>query len=402
MSYSGQISIKNIIQDYINKSGHKGNLNEEYVYIAAEEALDEIITGDGYFEYIILLNLYNQKAELPANFKYPTQVAYRPPYDIEKSANDLKRYFISTINNNYVENVCLDACTSCKQTKCCCETKEWYPIETTDTYVKLVKEPMLATGYSKFLYGVQNEYSNNKASFLSELPHNKSNLEKNIVRHHIIPSFTRSQKCPEFQIVRPKSNYFFNLPNELKHCNLPSYDTNLEYSINNRIIQLNNYDYRCNKCNSCKNKNNSCEANLPMERHGEVLISYMGHKVDEEGFRMIPDELYVIKAVTDYIISYMAFIDYSIKRDQSSERYWMNVKMVAEKSIIQARSRYRIPPPDKMSLFLQNIWSKKSQYNSSVDQLNRFLPELESRLVGSRCTEQDYNNYSSMFHNHIH
>jgi len=69
MSYSGQISIKNIIQDYINKSGHKGNLNEEYVYIAAEEALDQIITGNGYFEYIILLNLYNQKAELPPNCK---------------------------------------------------------------------------------------------------------------------------------------------------------------------------------------------------------------------------------------------------------------------------------------------------------------------------------------------
>jgi len=377
-SYNTWISIGGIIQDFINKSAHSGNLNEELIYIAAEEAVDQIVTGDNFGEYVVCLDLFNQKVELPANFKYPTQVAYRPTEtDSCTKKQDLKRYFISTINNACIENVCLNACESCKQTTCCCETKEWYPIETTQNYVKLLKTPQLATGYSKFMYGVQSPMINNKQHVLSELPHtalaakNRPYHERKVNRSHILPSFSRPNKCPEFQMVRPASNFFFNLPGILKHCNIPCYDTNLEYRIDDNIIFLNNYDYSCNKCQGCQKKE-KCYNNPPIDSKGQVLISYLGTKIDEEGFLMIPNEKYIIKAVTDYIIAYMARIAYANKMDKKTKDYFLTMSQLAEISTIKARSRYRIPSPDKWKHFIENIWLKQRGYSDWKENLNRY------------------------------
>lgn len=402
-SYNTWISIGSIIQDYINKSAHDGNLNDELIYIAAEEAVDQIITGDNFCEYVMLIDLYNQKGELPSNFKYPNHVAYRPPEtdDCTKS-NDLRRYFIKSINNNCIEDIVLDACTKCKQQTCCCEIKQWYPIESNQDYVKLMKTPQLASGYSKFMYGVQDRIVNNKTQVLSELSHvllsndSKPLHEKKIFRNYVLPCFSKASKCPEFQMVRPKSNYYFNLPNIIKKCNVPCYDTNLEYDIKDGIITINNYDYKCNQCKGC-NEKTSCYLNYPIEPQGQVLISYLGSKIDEEGFLMIPNTPYSIKAVTDYIVAYMARIDYASKQDNKSKDYFLTMNQLSEISLIKARAKLRIPSPDKWDHFIKNIVIKENKYTDYQENLNRW--QLEDYQLPEQSYQHRYNEGGSYPYN---
>ena len=63
MSYVNWISSEFIISDYIRRSGHSGNVDEEYIYSVTEDALDHLVTADNLTEYVVLKNLYNQKTE---------------------------------------------------------------------------------------------------------------------------------------------------------------------------------------------------------------------------------------------------------------------------------------------------------------------------------------------------
>jgi len=395
------ISISSVIYDYIKKTDHKEHVDEELIHILANEAINDIVTVDNYKEHIILLNLFHQKAKLPANFKYPTQVAYRPPFVKEKiNSESIKRYFINSIHNGVYETdiVGLNAnCVTCKQEKCSCKTKEWYPIEIDQDYVKLSKTPVIASGYSKFMYGVQNSQINDKRHFLSELSHFKPHVQdtKGSFRPPILPCFDRSTKCPQFQIVRPSSNTFFNLPNSLKGCNLPMYDTNLEYRVSEGFIYLNNYDYKCDMCNGCK-KDDHCYMNYPMESHGEVLISYLGKRMDDKGFLLIPDESYVIKAVIDYVIAGLAQKDFSIERTQAAGNYFQTMRQIADISVTRARTRFRIPHPDDWEHSMSNHFNKITPYFDSYENMNRYDNNKEYHLSSYPQSHQEYDTFNKI------
>jgi hypothetical protein len=395
------ISIESIIMDYKRKNFHEGNFDEETFFIAAEEAIDEVLTADSHKEYVVLLDVYNQKASLPSNFVYPTQVAYRPDFLTEKiGKNDLRRYFVQTINSDY-KDVRISECNSCKSTICSCEEQQWYPISTVNDQqqVKIVNVPQLASGYSKFAFGIEDTVPNFDETFISEIPHNiiKNSYEfpnsksAKIYKEYLFRNrFSKVQKCPEFQIVRPSSNYFFNLPGLLQYCNVPAYDTNLEYRIENKIITINNWDYKCNKCKSCK-ENNKCESNYELDRKGELLVSYLGRRIDDKGFLLLPNIPYMIKAITDYIVAYLARYEYSKKQDNKSRTYFMDMQNIAMRSMTQSKNRYRIPDPNKWNHILNNIVHRRHPYLNRRENLNRYQPESDHFLFNAGTESENIN-----------
>jgi len=395
-AYTTWISPKGIMQDVLDATGYEGKLNDELVSIATNKTIDKILTGDNHKEYIVLLPLYNYKAGLPANFRFPTQVAYRANLPTFDPPEVIKKYFVSSMSSNKAVDIRVNACETCKKEICGCETKQWFPIAVDANYVQLTKTPLLATGYSDFMYGCTNSYHNNHTvetgHFEPEntgapLYHNK----KGSTVIGLQKRFSRPKKCPQFQMVRPTSNYFFNLPGSLKACNVPSYDTNLEYRIEDGVIELNNFkSYNCNNCSSCiqEKQNNhpsdyqsqgACEYNYEPEKDGHILISYLGRRMDDEGWLMIPNEEYVASAVTDGVIEFLARRRYSITKEQKDRHYWIAMKQEAFKSVTQARSRLRISTYDKWEQFVENHWTKRIPYRNYKN-LNNASVQDEYRL----------------------
>ena len=391
MSYTNWISSEYLFSEYIRKSGHSDSIDEEFLLTAIEEAVDMLLTADNYDEYVILLNLHNQKAALPRNFLYPTQVGYRYEFVKDCLSNNLKHHYCNYVTSNmYTNNVLNKKCVLCSKSKCTCEDEDWKPIRLTNdnTYSNLE----IAKEFAEFNYGTiapDQDYRIHQLTWLTD--HLKTDKRMGVKQMEGLKKcFTRLNKCDDFQIVRPATNYFFNLPNELKLCNIPNYDTNLEYRIDNKIITLNNFEYKCNNCDKCK-KNESCYLNYPVEPNGQVLISYLGRKIDDNGFLMVPDLTYIVKAISEYMIAQVAFLDYSIHKDQIRERYWMNMSKVSNVSMIQAKSKFRTPEPDKFRWFLKRVWSKRFPDTLNAEQLNRYSSGDQRKIL--------HQAYDNAYHN---
>jgi len=422
-AYVNYISPKSMMMDYLNQSGFTGQLNDELIQIFTNRAIDQVLTGDVHAEYVILLDLYNYKAQLPPNFRYPNQVAYRDMEDPLIPTEHIPDFIVKSLESTCKKEVKIDGCQTCEETVCCCVERKWNPIKIDANYITLSKHPHLAMGYSKFMYGNVNSYVNNEDQY--RLPEHFENnkflsdkLKRILTNKHC---FSRSRKCPEFQLVRPTSNYFFNLPERLQYCNIPSYDTNLEYMIQDGVISLNNFQtYNCGKCKSCVGDRYSyranrrydrnhpsdyqsrgpCEYNYNPKPNGQVLVSYLGRRMDPEGWLMLPDEEYVKQAILYRVMEFMALREYSKNQTQTTRAYWADMKAIADREIIKAKSRLRMPTFDEWEQFVENHWMKSFPYRDYKRNNNTSRPD-QYRLPNESYIDQvsDFKRYCSSFYN---
>ena len=63
------ISIKSIIEDYIDKTGNS-DIEPNQILRFANDALDRILPGEEFSHNIALLDVKDYKALIPSNFKY--------------------------------------------------------------------------------------------------------------------------------------------------------------------------------------------------------------------------------------------------------------------------------------------------------------------------------------------
>jgi hypothetical protein len=367
--YNDWIDPEVIVSEVLFRTRYKGYLDEDEIFIAVNEAIDQIVTADNLVEGIVLLDMYNGKAKLPNGFRYPLQVAYRTKVSQKEKCNivNVIANTCSTISENIIINTEGNCCNTCKKDVCSCEEKTYYPMFMENNYLKLSAKPVLAATYSKFMYGSTNSYHNNVFH-----PNSVNTNLKKVKKNYNYPL---SYKCPQFQLVRPTSNYFFNLPNEVKGCNLPSFDSNLEYKIDNGIITINNIrGFRCESCQSCVGKSEGpCEYNYSIDREGHILLSFKGNRLNKNGFLLLPDLEYVKRAVRDYAIAYIAFARYSETLQPKHERYWMNTEQIANVSMRKAKGRFRTPTQDVWNQFILNHWLKRSSTINNEVYTNRLV-----------------------------
>ena len=303
--------------------------DEDICKMYLDEGIAKLLTADSHRVFVAHLNLNKQgKVSLPNNFKYPIQIAYRDIDDINHSDPKTRVRVAEYIERGITEHCNLKIeldCKKCKKRSCICSNE--YPIEIDVTQTILGANPELMIGYNRFLMG----YTSSSGS--------------NSYRSNIHNGFT---------IIRPTSSYYFNLPREIQGCQVPDMDTFLEYNIENNILEVNNGGSR----NYPYGFTNSILKDCLQEREGEVLISYIGVRMDENGFMLVPDNLLVLKYLEAYLLQAFAMREYTKDRTQSSRVFWVDMKQEMLKCFATANSELRIPNKVEWEEIMRNIMLK--------------------------------------------
>ncbi len=77
MARYGSISIKTVIEDYLDFSGHEGELNETWVLKQANDAIERVSTDQQMIHLLEVLDVRDYKAAAPEYMQYIVQAAYR-------------------------------------------------------------------------------------------------------------------------------------------------------------------------------------------------------------------------------------------------------------------------------------------------------------------------------------
>lgn len=82
-------------------------------------------------------------------------------------------------------------------------------------------------------------------------------------------------------------------------------------------------------------------------RSGVMLLFYLGVVLDDEGYPMIPDNIWYHKAMTNYIERMFAFRDYSAKRTSDARAFFSDMEMIFNKSFEMCKTKLNTPTPDE-------------------------------------------------------
>lgn len=93
-------------------------------------------------------------------------------------------------------------------------------------------------------------------------------------------------------------------------------------------------------------------------KKGQVYMSYLKYKMDEEGYYLIPNYPLVIEAITYYMTSMMAWREWMKSGNQNDRLRWLDAKNMAELTFIDAKSLLEIPSPEKIQALADRHWKQ--------------------------------------------
>ncbi len=115
------------------------------------------------------------------------------------------------------------------------------------------------------------------------------------------------------------------------------------------------------KCESCEEqyiiKDNWLETSF---EKGEVLLSYMGIPLDDNGDIMVPDNADLFTAISFHLDMKFFWQDYRKSKQTADLRAFQVAKQEREQAIGTARSALQIPDAKSFGTFLNEVWFKHS------------------------------------------
>ena len=315
MNRKNYTSIKKVINDIAIKSGNKTDFNPDDILYMANGIAELIIPGDSFIEEIALIDIENYKGQLPANMKYVSQALYR-----EEKKHHHHEYPVAMITDYtkklYGTDCNIEVSLKCDPCTDSCNTKK---IVMDADYNYLVNNPGWAYNHSKFVYGSRN--SKNYHTCGSDI-------------------------FPEFKLMRRTTNNFFNVPYHINECLNFNENSTVEYNIEYPNIVVN-------------------------FKKGTILLAYIGVKVDNDGFRMIPDVEEVYDAIYYSIRERLLEQKFDVEPSQNNRI----ALQMAEHEAIQKRKIARAAltnlDPDEWDMIVRN-------------HLVRTIPNYSWEAVGNR------------------
>lgn len=138
---------------------------------------------------------------------------------------------------------------------------------------------------------------------------------------------------PNFFLMKPTTNHYFNAKHHIKKCLNLKTDSRVEYQLNLPEMEVN--------IDTCK-----------------VLLAYMAHRMDEKGFLMIPDIPEVWDTLKYHIDSKLAYIRWTRERKPEDERFYMRLSQLDKDSGLEAKIRLNRPDLQKFKSIWHNFYGK--------------------------------------------
>ena len=316
---TGFIPADYLINEYLDASGHEGELDPVYILKCVNDAVDRISTSQQLEHKVAMLDVRDYKAKLPDHFKYVIQAAARvdaQPCTLKEQISKMKQRIPGSECNLEISI----ECPRCHKESCECDDLNVVTVDADRIWKSA--NPQYMASYMRSFYSYGNATERGKTSVYSD----------------------------QFLLMKHAGGSMWNAPYHIGNCLNLSVECGLEYSINMPVMVTN-------------------------FRRGQVLLGYMSSMTDDRGYLMVPDTPQAIQAVTWYVNERMAFRKYSQSQSAKDERFWQNMYQLREKHIARAKSELRIPSQDEYWTIVENFMKKVIPYRSFNRNLSRNMPD---------------------------
>jgi hypothetical protein len=327
------VSILAPIYDWIEDNGIRNDeISESMLVKWATDPIKWVKTTDQHAHRITILQVENYKAELPNDFELIAQVAGKvdpriPCENCEKQGRPSEKFRNKTTREQMVqwlhstlERECeLELnlkCPRCHETTCDCTTPA---IEVDVDRAWEMSHPEIYYGHytriGRFGYGPGHD------------PY--------------------SYYTDEFRLMRYATNDYFRTNAFLTDCpNVDCRECHLSFILEPPYIEV---DFA----------------------RGELLLSYLGKKLDENGDLMVPDHPDVFSAIYWHLEYKWWWREYRRKNNQNDFRKFKEAERQREDAIGMARSALTNPEFHEFKVWLDNNWARRIPNYKHHDNINK-------------------------------
>jgi len=307
-----KISIKTVLEDYIEFAGEELQLEESVILKVADDTMAKIATGESLDFRIAVLDVKQYQAPLPKGFRTVVQCAYRDLTEGKARREQIVEWQQRVWGSDCKLKIELE-CPDCHQESCNCSS-DVVTVNADDMWRDSHPE-LIANKWKHFYdYGSLGD--------------------------------PMGVPCSGFKLMKRTSNSFFATKYHIPGCVNFSFDSKHEYDISPPKMILNFKD-------------------------GEVMLAYMSIAYDSDGYRMIVNHPRVHEALFYAIIERTKFRDWLKTGDPKFQSMFREAERKKNESITMARSAISIPDPDKWFQFLKNHLTKFTPNWRWEENLNR-------------------------------
>lgn len=307
------VHINTVIDDYLDFSGDSGRIDKPMLKKIANDIVTKVSSSEQDTFKVSLLRVSDYGSKLPPDFKRAVQLLYHPPSPVDMCAK---------IKNSLKE--VYFGSGGCKADRECVDCED----------------EVLNIDLNRYL-NIDNPEDNYK--FLTPFfrPHRYK---------HYFGGFLQGQ----FHLMRYAQHNFFNADKHVGGClNLDRrllVDESIEYTLELPYIKTS-------------------------EREGWVLIAYLADKVDEDGYRYVPNIPEVFEAINWAIEERQLYRQYRRMKDDRARNASMAAMQMKEKYIIRSREILETPDFESWSSYIDNHWRKVFPYIDNLAEMNRRTPD---------------------------
>lgn len=162
--------------------------------------------------------------------------------------------------------------------------------------------------------------------------------------------------CPMFKLMRPRTNSFFNINAHIPGCLNFNVTSKVTYEIHD------NYQIEVN------------------EKECKVLISYLGYRIDDDGFYMVPDLPEVWDALKRYIDMKLVYGQWAKTADPKYERQYLTMDGLYEKAHAKAKMKLARVEPERLKAAWDNMVGKQIPHYYAEETYYEYVDDTFRRL----------------------
>lgn len=294
------ISIKSVLEDYVDFSGEELQIPESVILKTANDTMQKILTGENLDMRIARLEVKNYQTMLPDGFRSVVQAMSRGNTPKCVTREEVVEWTQKIWGSDCELKINIE-CPDCHQDSCNCSS-DIIIVDADRTWQDTHPEHYAS---KRYLYNFGR---------IGEPGYNP---------------------CQEFKLMRRTSNNFHSANYHIPGC----------VNLNFNDPTAHEYDISLPKM-------------VTSFKDGEILLSYLSVVLDSDGYRMVIDHPRVHEALFYAIEERVMWRKYRMSGDAKFRDLFLLAEKKKNETISLARSAIQIPEYDKWTQFLRQHWIK--------------------------------------------